>query len=66
MRIVGFGLVEDLINEVYWSLDLVHMLGLLMVDDDGCTNHSISCRGVKQQGFAFLGCRQDRGDVRTA
>jgi hypothetical protein len=27
--IAGFGLIEDLVNEVYWSLDLVHMPDLL-------------------------------------
>jgi hypothetical protein len=28
--IVGFGLIEDLTNEVHWLLDLVHMPDLLV------------------------------------
>jgi hypothetical protein len=46
-------------------LDLVHMPELLALDDDGRTDHPISCRDVKQQGFAFLGCREDRGMLET-
>lgn len=45
--IPGFGLVEDVANEVYWSLDLVHVTDLLALDDNGCTNHPISCHDVK-------------------
>jgi hypothetical protein len=41
------------------------MLDVLALDNDGHTDHPISCHDVKQQGFAFLGCRQDRGDVRN-
>jgi hypothetical protein len=60
LRIAGFGLIEDLASEVYWSLDLVHMLDLLVLHDDGYTDHPISCHDIKQQGFAFLGCCQDQ------
>jgi hypothetical protein len=37
LRIAGFGLVEDLANEVYWSLDHVNMPELLALDDAGRT-----------------------------
>jgi hypothetical protein len=45
--IAGFGLIEDLANEVHWSLDLVHMPDLLALDNDGRTKNPISCRDVK-------------------
>jgi hypothetical protein len=59
LRIAGFRLIKDHANEVYWSLNLVHMPNLLALNDDGRTDHLICCRNVKQQGFAFLGRRQD-------
>jgi hypothetical protein len=36
------------------------MPDLLTLDDDGRTDHPISCHNVKQQGFTFLGHHQDR------
>jgi hypothetical protein len=60
LQIAGFGLIEDLANEVYWSLDLVHIPDLLALYDDGRIDHPISCRDVKKQSFAFLGRRRDQ------
>jgi hypothetical protein len=34
-----------------------------LFDDDGRANHSIGCRNVKQQSFAFFGHRDDWSDV---
>jgi hypothetical protein len=60
LGVTGLRLVEYLADEVYWSLDLVHMPNLLALDNDGNTNYPIGGRNVKQQSLAFLGRCQDR------
>jgi hypothetical protein len=59
LGITGLRLVEYLADEVYWSLDLVHMPDLLVLIDDGSADYPIGCGNVKQQSLAFLGHRQD-------
>jgi hypothetical protein len=61
LGVTGLRFVEYLADELYWSLDLVHVPDLLMLDDDGSTDYPIGGRNVKQQSLAFLGRRQDRG-----
>jgi hypothetical protein len=58
---MGLRFVEYLADEVYWSLDLIHVPDLLALNDDGSTNYLIGGRNVKQQSLTFLGRRQDRG-----
>jgi hypothetical protein len=60
LGVTGLRFVEYLADEVYWSLDLVHVSDLLALDDDGSTDYPIGGRNVKQQSLAFLGRRQDR------
>jgi hypothetical protein len=48
-----------LVDEVYWSLDLVHMPDLLALDNDGSTDYPIGGRNVEQQSLTFLGHHQD-------
>jgi hypothetical protein len=55
LGVTGLRLVEYLADEVYWSLDLVHMPNLLALDDDGNTDYPIGGCNVKQQSLAFLG-----------
>jgi hypothetical protein len=58
LGVTGLGLVEYLADEVYWSLDLIHMSDLAL--DDNCSaDYMIGCRNVEQQSLAFLGRRQD-------
>jgi hypothetical protein len=57
LGITGLRLIEYLTIEVYWSLDLVHMLDLLVLDDDGSVDYPIGYGNVEQQGLAFLGHR---------
>jgi hypothetical protein len=54
---MGLILIEYLADEVYWSLDLVHMPDLLALDDDGSADYPIGCRNVEQQSLTFLGRR---------
>jgi hypothetical protein len=56
---MGLRFVKYLADEVYWSLDLVHVPDHLALDNDGSTNYSIGGRNVKQQSLAFLGRCQD-------
>jgi hypothetical protein len=60
LGIMGLRLIEYLTDEVYWSLDLVHMPDLLALDDDGSADHPIGCGNVEQQSLAFLGRHQDQ------
>jgi hypothetical protein len=57
LGVTGLRFVEYLTDEVYWSLDLVHVSDLLALDDDGSTDYPIGGRNVKQQSLAFLGHR---------
>jgi hypothetical protein len=41
-------LIEYLADEVYWSLDLIHMPDLLVLDDDSSADYPIGCRNVEQ------------------
>jgi hypothetical protein len=59
LEVMGLRLVEYLIDEVYWSLDLVHMPDLLALDNDGSTDYPIGGRNVEQQSLTFLGRHQD-------
>jgi hypothetical protein len=59
-RVTGLGLIEYITDELYWSLDLVHMPDLLALDDDGGADHPVGCCDVEQQSFTFLGHRQDQ------
>jgi hypothetical protein len=54
---MGLKFIEYLVDEVYWSLDLVHVPDLLLLDDDGSTDYPIGGRNVKQQSLTFLGRR---------
>jgi hypothetical protein len=54
LGVTGLRLVEYLADEVYWSLDLVHMPDLLTLDDDGSTDYPIGGRNVEQQSLSFL------------
>jgi hypothetical protein len=47
LGVTGLRIVEYHVDEVYWSLDLVHMLDLLMLDDDGSTDYPIGRRDVE-------------------
>jgi hypothetical protein len=60
LGVTGLRLIEYLADEVYWSLDLVHMPDLLALDNDGSTDYLIGAHNVEQQSLAFLGCREDR------
>jgi hypothetical protein len=57
LGVSGLGLIEYLVDEVYWSLDLIHMSDLLALDDNCSANYMIGCRNVEQQSLAFLGRR---------
>jgi hypothetical protein len=59
LGVIGLGLIAYLIDEVYWSLDLVHMFDLLALDDNGSADYPIGYHNVEQQSLAFLGCRQN-------
>jgi hypothetical protein len=48
LGVTGLRLIKYLIDEVYWSLDLVYMPNLLALDDDGSANYSIGGRNVEQ------------------
>jgi hypothetical protein len=60
LGVTGLRLVEYLVDEVHWSLDLVHMPNLLTLDDDGSTDYLIGGHNVEQQSLAFLGYYQDQ------
>jgi hypothetical protein len=45
--VTGLGLIEYLVDEVYWSLDLIHMLNLLALDDYGRADHPVGCHDVE-------------------
>ena len=60
MWVAGFGVVEHFANEVNWSLDRIRSTDLWPFDNDGRANHSVGCRDVEQQSFAFVGRREDR------
>jgi hypothetical protein len=60
LGVTGLGLVEYLADEVYWSLDLVHMPDLLALDNDGSVDYLIGCGNVEQQSLTFLRRRLDR------
>jgi hypothetical protein len=61
LGVIGLKLIEYLADEVYWSLDLIHVSDLLALDDDSSTNYLIGGRNVKQQSLAFLGhCHDQR------
>jgi hypothetical protein len=47
LGIMGLRLIEYFADEVHCSLDLVYMLDLLALDDDGSTNYPISCSNVE-------------------
>jgi hypothetical protein len=61
LGVTGLRFVEYLANEVYWSLDLIHVPDLLALNNDGSTDYPIGGRNVKQQSLVFLGHCQDRG-----
>ena len=56
----GLGFIEHLTDEIDWSLYLVDVAGLVVLDHHGSGDHSISCRNVKQEGFVFSGSSEDR------
>ena len=43
---MSFGLVKDIADEVYRTLHLIGMLGLLTFDDDSCANDARSGSNV--------------------
>jgi hypothetical protein len=60
MWVAGFGVVEYFADEVNWSLGCICSSDLRSFNDDGRANHSVGCRDVEQQSFAFVGRREDR------
>jgi hypothetical protein len=57
--VTSLGLIKYLTDEVYWSLDLVHMPDLLALNDDGSADYPVDCHDVEQQSFTFLRHCQD-------
>jgi hypothetical protein len=51
LGVMGLKLVKYFADEVYWSLDLVHMPDLLRLDDDGSSDYPIGGRNVEQQSL---------------
>ena len=48
MRIMRFGLIKDLIDEVHQALYLIGVFGFLTFDDDSCANDARSGGDVDQ------------------
>ena len=59
MWVPGLGFTEHLTDEINWSLYLVDVVGLIVLDHHGSGDHLISCRNVKQEGFVFSGSSED-------
>ena len=55
----GLGFIEYLTDEIYWSLYLIDVVGLVALDHHGSGDHPISCRNVKQEGFVFSGSSEE-------
>ena len=60
MWVPSLGFIEYLTDEIDWSLYLIGVARLIMLDHHGSGDHLISCRNVKQEGFVFSGRSEDQ------
>jgi hypothetical protein len=61
LRVLGFRLIEHLVDEVNRALDFVHMVGFLMLNHDDCRDHAVGGRNVEKKNVVFLrGCKDQR------
>jgi hypothetical protein len=54
LRVLGFGLIEYLADEVNRALDFVNVAGFLTLDHNDCRDHAISGRNIEEKGIIFL------------
>jgi hypothetical protein len=54
LRVLGFGLIEHLADEVNRALDFVHMARLLTLDHDDCRDHAVGGHNVEKKNIIFL------------
>jgi hypothetical protein len=54
LRVPGFGLIENLTNEINRALDFVHVAGFLTLDHDNCKDHTVGGRNVEKKNVVFL------------
>jgi hypothetical protein len=61
LRVLVFGLIEHLTNEINRVLDFVHMAGFLTLDHDNYRDHAVSGRNVEKKNVIFMrGCKDWR------
>jgi hypothetical protein len=52
-------ILQDIADEVDWSLDWIGMVVFLPLDNDGSTDHVSRCSEVEQQLLAFARSCED-------
>ena len=57
---MSFGLIEDLTDEVYRTLHLIGVPGLLTFNHDGCADDMRSSDDVDQESFVWPWRHHDR------